>query len=190
VIRNEGVWTNGQKSSDCIFHPADAPSVSVALRVLERQSVTNAHMAMFLFFSNSQAPQPFPLGPPLGVDVGDRCYLSWGPVSDSVAFVRNNVFVFLSAADYSVIDFAEKLDSQLVASSFTAPTLLQPVINDRTFHFSLATVSGTSYVVEFNGSPGGTNWSASPPFTGDGKIMRVAFPLSPAQRQFFRVHSQ
>jgi hypothetical protein len=35
------------------------------------------YLAMLEFFSNCQAPQPFPLGSSKGVEIGDRCYLGY-----------------------------------------------------------------------------------------------------------------
>ena len=184
VLRDEGVWTNSQKHSRYIFHPADAPEGWLHLDIFEATDVTNVHLAMVSYFTTFAAPQPLPLGSSLGVDIGDRCYLNWGVLS-SVCFVRNNVFVFITGG-YSVLSFAERLDSQLVARSFTGPVLLQPGITGYTFHVRVPTAPGKSYVLEYKDSLVGTNWGASPSFTGDGTIRLVAVPVWPPQR-FFRL---
>jgi len=184
VLRDEDVWTNSQKYSEYSFHPADAPTVFVRLKTCEVQDVTNAHLAMLNYFAVCAAPQPFPLGSSLGVDIGDRCYLGWGVV-DSVCFVRNNVFVFLTGG-YSVLSLAERLDSELVVRSFTGPILLQAGISGRTFFASVPTVAGKSYVLESKDSLTGTNWSAFPLFIGDGKIRLVTVPAW-SDQQFFRL---
>jgi|GEM_PF-3895181 hypothetical protein len=189
LLRDEAAWTNFQKDTHYIFHPSDAPAVDVQLKISERQDVTNAHLAMLERFFVAAAPQPFPLGSSLGVDVGDRCYLGWGPVGDSVSFLRNNVFVSLSASGYSVLSLAQKLDSELVIRSFAGPVLLQPGISERAFHLSVPTVAGKTYVIESTDSLATTNWTALPPFPGDGTIRRVTVPAwSP--HQFFRLRIQ
>ncbi len=181
----EGVWTNAHKSSDYIFQSADARGVNVRLTIWERRDVTEAHLAMLNHFANSAAPQPFPLGSAFGVDIGDRCYLGWGVVGDSVFFVRNNVFVFLTGG-CSVLELAGKLDSDLVCRSFAGPGLLEPAVSARTFRVAVPTVAGKSYVLESLDLLVGTNWMALPPFTGDGTIRRVAIPAWSPQ-QFLRL---
>jgi hypothetical protein len=187
VVRDEGVWTNFQKYSDYLFHPPDAPATYVKLGIVERQDVTNAHLAMLENFQFAAAPQPFPLGLALGIDIGDRCYLGWGVVGGSVDFVRNNVFVSLSATDYSVIKFGEQLDSELTAKSFKGPVLLHPSVSERTFHVSVATAAGKNYILEYRNSLAGTNWSAFPRLSGDGTIRTITTPLAPVPQQFYRL---
>ncbi len=188
LLRNEGVWTNSQKYCYYVLEAADALGKDVILRIWESQDVTNAHLAMLDFFSTAQAPQPFPLGSALGVDIGDRCYLGWGVVGDNFAFVRNNVFVWVFG-EGSVLELARKLDCELVRHSFTGPVLLQPGISDGAFHVSVPTTTTNTYVLESSDSPSGTNWTAFPPFAGDGTIRLIAYPAW-SSREFFRIRLQ
>jgi hypothetical protein len=184
--RDDGVWSNGRKSSDYIFEPADAPGMQVRLRIWEGPDITDAHRAMLNDFANSAAPQPFPLGSTLGMDIGDRCYPGWGAVGDSINFVRNNVFASLAAPGHPVLGLAGKLDGELAVRSFTGPVLLQAGISERAFHVSVPTAPGKTYVIESNDALGDTNWTRFPPFAGDGTIRRVAVPAG-STRQFFRL---
>lgn len=186
--REEGLWTNSQKYSRYSFLTSDQTEVRIDCVIDEREDTTNAHLAMLQFFSFSQAWQPFPLGSSLGVDIGDRCYLGWGAV-DSVFFVRNNVFVFISGG-YSAMPFAERLDSELVARSFPGPVLLQADLRDGAFHVSVPTVAAKTYVIESEASLTGTNWSSFSPFTGDGTVRLVTLPVSAAPQRFFRLRVQ
>ena len=113
---------------------------------------------MLEFFSNCQAPQPFPLGSSKGVEIGDRCYLGYPGRSaiPSIAFVRNNIFADVSSesGDYSVLRLAEKLDNELKAWSFIRPLLPEPSLGNGTFQVSVLTTPAKTYVLSgFGVSP-------------------------------------
>lgn len=186
--RDEGVWTNFQKFSEYNFESGTVPG-TVRLIILEHQDVTNAQSAMLDFFSTCAAPQPFPLGFALGVDMGDRCYLGWGPAENWISFVRNNVFVSVSLEDQSVLALAKKLDCELVRHSFTGPVLLDAGKSGSTFHVSVPTTVSNTYVLEHKDALSGTNWSGSLSLTGDGTIRLITYPAF-SDQEFFRLRVQ
>lgn len=117
ISTQEGTWANGSKDSAYFFHPTNKPDATVDLRVRERPTVTDAHSTMIEVFGNCSALQPFPLGT---VKVGDRCYLAYPTNAyNSIFFVRNNVFLSVSAnqTNCSIRTIVEDLDSQLKAIS-------------------------------------------------------------------------
>ena len=112
----EGTRENGEKDSVYLFHPTNALNTIIKVQVNERQSVADAHQAMMEDFNTCSAIQPFPLGNADLVKIGDRHYTGY-PVNSyrCVFFVRNNVFIYVSAGltNYSVQAIATELDNEL-----------------------------------------------------------------------------
>lgn len=120
ISNQEGAIVNGIKNSAYFFHPTNAPSAIIDLRISEQQSVIGAHNMMMETFSNCSAIQPFSLGTTNTVKVGDRCYLGYPTNSYSqIYFVRNNVFVSISTAQSNcpVQIIADDLDNDLKTKS-------------------------------------------------------------------------
>ena len=107
------------RSGSYMFQPTNTP-FNVHLRVYETPSVLDAHEALIDFFSTCSAIQPFPSGASIGIDLGDHCYTGY-PIGEtnSVSFVRNNVFVNVSSRKLqsSVYEIAKQIDQHLLSIS-------------------------------------------------------------------------
>lgn len=120
VLNRTETEAAGKRAGDYAFHPQGAPWGTVALSVLESESVLAAHNVLIGELAESQIGTLFRLGATNGVSIGDRCYLS--PSTNlyaGVLFVRNNVVVEVVAWEngHSVTGIAQNLDEQLKARS-------------------------------------------------------------------------
>ena len=120
IAKEEGIWINRLKDSDYFFHPTGGSDATVSIRIKERPSVADAHMAMMETFGNCSAIQPSPLGTTKTLKIGDRCYLGYPEKAFShIFFVRNNVFISISSnrTNCPVNTIAADLDDQLLSLS-------------------------------------------------------------------------
>jgi hypothetical protein len=93
------------------------PEQLVDLHYWEAGSSLAAKEVMVIMLSARNGPPPV-LGTSVGIDLGDRCYVCPGLVSNNVAFVRNNVFVCIYAGStYSVVGIAQRMDEDLLRRS-------------------------------------------------------------------------
>jgi hypothetical protein len=91
AARGEEQKKGNQREIRFAFHPADNPEVIVDVRILECESIMEAHRAMLQHFNNCAALHPLPLGSKFGLDLGDRCYTGYSKSQpSSLVFVRNN----------------------------------------------------------------------------------------------------
>lgn len=113
-------WTNGEKNATYLVHPDANPTETWDVRVRERGSVAEAHMAMMQDFAMSMARQPFPSGISNGVSLGDVCYLGYPATAQTaVVFSRNNILLVISTdpTGGSVTNLAAALDQQILGLS-------------------------------------------------------------------------
>lgn len=68
-----------------------------------------------------------------------------------------------------------------------APVILPPVRNGSNMSFSFATVSGSTYIVQYTDSLGSPNWQTLQTIPGDGSVHTATVPLSSPARRFFRL---
>jgi len=76
------------------------------------------------------------------------------------------------------------------ASFVSAPSLVNPRLTGGNLTFSIQTVGGHAYTVEYNNSLTGSTWTALQTFSGDGSMKTITNAVSAAPQRFYRVRLQ
>ncbi|KYK32419.1 MAG: hypothetical protein HXS46_09440 [Theionarchaea archaeon] len=91
--------------------------IAVAITVREFNSILEAHEALIDLLMTYMAPY-LPRCEEKGLNIGDVCFGGHGDLQTSVIFTRYNILVRIDSVgtkDISVKEFAETIDSQIIA---------------------------------------------------------------------------
>jgi PKD repeat protein len=75
----------------------------------------------------------------------------------------------------------------LVGRAINPPLILSPAFSGTDFSFSIATLTGFDYVVQYKDSISDQSWQVLQSVSGDGTTKTVLFPISSAVQRFYRL---
>jgi hypothetical protein len=110
------------------------------------------------------------------------------PGATGSSFVITNVQPF-AAGSYSVLvtNLAGSVTSSVATLTVLLPQIVSPILAGTNFSFSFQTVSGKTYVVQYENVLSNGGWSNLQSVPGDGSLKTFLTPISAAPQRFFRI---
>jgi hypothetical protein len=110
------------------------------------------------------------------------------PGATDVTFVISNTQPS-GAGGYSVVvtNLAGSVTSGVATLTVLLPQIVSPVQVGTNFSFSFQTVSGRTYIVQYENVLSSTGWSNLQTVPGDGGLKTFLTPIADAPQRFFRI---
>ena len=80
--------------------------------------------------------------------------------------------------------------NRVTGQGISAPVILSPMLSGTNLVFSVATVSGKTYRIEYKDSLDAPFWQLVQTLTGDGTLQTVTNPTGTSSQRFFRLVGQ